>query len=126
MGAANNIITVNMVFVLLQCVGYMHADCYVREFKMLPGGYNIYMKNDIRPVFKTVKVKDATECGQLCANKNFCNVWRFGAGNCQIFHSMKDEVIAKQSSTQTTKTYYETGEGELVSSMLFKYELFRS
>lgn len=111
MEAAN--IIGNIIFVLLQCVINTVADCYPREFKMLPGGYNIYMKIGFQPVFKSMKLNDISQCGQLCAEKYFCNVWRYDGGDCQIFHSMKDNVTAIKSSNPTTKTYYESGEGKL-------------
>lgn len=124
MEAANNLCAINIMLMLIKCVIYIHADCYVREYKLLPGGYNIYMQNGIQTIFKTVKGIDIRDCGQMCADEKFCNVWRFGGGNCQIFHSRNDKVTAKQSTNTTIKTYYEIGEGEFESSLIFKQESF--
>lgn len=124
MEAFNSVFIVNIVFALLQCVWCMRADCYEREYKLLPGGYNIYMANGVQPVFKTVKGISIRECGQMCADEKFCNVWRFGGRTCQIFHAMKDNVTARISTDTTTKTYYETEEGEIETSLLFKYKSF--
>lgn len=112
MEAANNLCAIKILLMLLQCVTYMHANCYSREYKLLPGGYNIYMKIGVHAFFKRVNRVDINDCVQLCANETFCNVWRFDGGSCQIFHSRKDKVRAIKSTNPTSKTYYETAEDD--------------
>ena len=110
MEAVNNVLMMKLFVLLLHCVSYMHADCVTTTYKELLGGYNIFPKN---PVFKKTKGKDIFNCGKWCIDEEFCKMWRFGDGYCQIFHSMKDQVEVKISPTNTTmRTYYETGQGE--------------
>lgn len=113
MEAAKNLFLINIVFFLIQFVTYMNAECNKTKYTSLPAGVNIHMAEDIQPVFEAEKLNNTIKCGQMCANEKFCNVWRFGLGNCQIFHSVKDKVTVRRSTNTSTKTYYETGEGEL-------------
>lgn len=113
-----------IVLMVIQYVTCKQGNCYVREYRLLPGGYNIYIQNGVQPVFKAVKLKNISKCGQMCADEKICNVWRFDGETCQIFHASKDNVTAETSANTATKTYYETREGKLALLILFKYESF--
>lgn len=113
MEAAKKLFVINIVFFLIQCVTSMNADCDKTKYTSLPGGVNIYMHEDVQPEVETGKLNDIKKCGQKCADEKFCNVWRFDGETCQIFHSMMDKVTVRRSENTITKTYYETGEGEL-------------
>ena len=111
MEAFHNSLIVNIVFLLLQCTSYMRAECTSREYRSLPGGFNVFLQNGVQPAFNAVKMEYKTECARFCMNNIFCKMWRFGDGYCQIFHPMKDKIIISSNATMTT--YYETDESEL-------------